>query len=115
MPRFAAADWLDPRVTRNFVSIYKQKDSRNWWYKFTWDGALIRESTNQTNKRVAEQIEAARRTQLAKGEVGIKDRRAAPTLSEFIKQSFLPFVETTMLGEPNTVKFYKVCAENLLA
>lgn len=25
--------------------VYKQKGSENWWYKFTWNGKQIREST----------------------------------------------------------------------
>ena len=42
--------------------VYKQKTSNNWWYKFVWNGDLIRESTKQASKRVAEQIESAHRT-----------------------------------------------------
>jgi len=53
------------------MAVYKQKNSKQWWYKFSWNGQLIRAITKQTNKRTAEQIEAARKTQLAKGEVGI--------------------------------------------
>jgi hypothetical protein len=37
------------------------------------------ESTNQTNKRVAEQTESAHRMVLAKSEVGIRDRQAGRT------------------------------------
>ena len=36
------------------MAVYKR--GRAWWYKFTWNGEPIRESTGQTNKRVAEQI-----------------------------------------------------------
>ena len=48
--------------------VYKQPKSKYWWYKFTWNGDPIRKSTRQTNKRVAEQMEAAHKTALAKGE-----------------------------------------------
>jgi hypothetical protein len=65
------------------MAVYKPRKSKYWWYKFVWNGEPIRESTKQTNKRVAEQIEAARKTQLAKGEVGIKHRKLAPTLTGF--------------------------------
>jgi len=41
------------------MSACKQKGSKNCWYKFTWRGRLIRGSTKQPNKRVAEQMEAA--------------------------------------------------------
>jgi len=50
------------------MGAYKQSKSKYWWYKFVWSGELIRESTKQTNKRVAEQMLAAHRTALAKGE-----------------------------------------------
>jgi len=39
--------------------VYKQAKSKNWWYKFNWNGEQIRESTKQTNKRVAGHMEAA--------------------------------------------------------
>jgi hypothetical protein len=97
------------------MGVYKQVNSRYWWYKFTWNGELIRESTKQTNRRVAEQIEAARKTQLAKAEVGIKDRKPAPTLSAFMRDSFLPFLQATKAEEPNTVNFYTACTRNLLS
>jgi hypothetical protein len=47
------------------MAVYKR--GKIWWYKFVWNGAQIRHSTKQTNKRVAEQMEAAHRTSLAKG------------------------------------------------
>ncbi len=95
--------------------VYKQKTSNNWWYKFVWNAELIRESTKQTNKRVAEQMESAHRTRLAKGEVGIRDRKPVPTLADFADKDFLPFVETTSAGKPNTVRFYKNSVKNLKA
>src|SRR5262245_39562323 len=49
------------------MAVYKQPKSKYWWFKFVWNGKPIRESTKQTNRRIAEQMEAARRTQLAKG------------------------------------------------
>lgn len=73
--------------------VFKQATSKCWWYKFTWRGEVIRQSTKQTNRRVAEQMEAARKTQLAKGEVGIRDLRPAPTLAEFAERDFRPFID----------------------
>ena len=32
------------------MAVYKQPKSKYWWYKFTWNGEPIRESTKQTNK-----------------------------------------------------------------
>jgi len=72
-----------------------------------WRGELIRESAKQSNKRVAEQIEAGRKTQMAKGEAGIKDQVKCPTLNEFATGSLLPFVAQHNKAKPKTVEFYK--------
>jgi len=75
-----------------------------------WQGKLIRESTKQGNDKVARQMEAAHRTSLAKGEVGIREKRAAPSLSEFIDKRFEPWARGTF--ETSSLKtwrdFYKV-------
>jgi integrase len=97
------------------MAVYKQPKSKYWWYKFTWNGEQIRESTKQTNKRVAEQMEAAHRTALAKGEVGIRDKRPVPTLAEFADRDFLPFVQSTSKEKPNTLRFYENSVDNLKA
>ena len=85
-----------------------------WWYEFVFKGERIRESTKISNRRVAEQIEAARRTQLAKGEVGIQDRKPAPTLKEFAPR-FERAVEIQCAEKPLTVEFYKAKLKTLLA
>jgi integrase len=78
-----------------------------YWYKFMWKGELVRESTKQGNDKIARQIEAAHRTSLAKGEVGIREKKPAPTLAEFCRKRFAPWAEST-----SSVKtwrdFYKV-------
>jgi integrase len=88
------------------MAVYKQPKSKNWWYKFTWNGEAIRESTKQTNKRVAEQMEAAHRTSLAKGEVGIRERKVVPTLKVFAPR-FQAAIETECADKPATISFYK--------
>lgn len=95
--------------------VYKQAKSKNWWYKFNWNGEQIRESTKQTNKRVAEQMEAAHRTALAKGEVGIRDRKPVPTMKDFAENDFLPFVRSTFAAKPKTLAYYENGAKRLLA
>ena len=87
--------------------VYKQPKSKNWWFKFTWNGRVIRQSTKQTNRRVAEQIEAAQRTALAKGEVGIRKRKPSPTLKDFAEIDFLPFVVSHFAEKSTTVAYYK--------
>ena len=74
------------------MSIYKR--GKVCWYKFMWNGELIRESTKQGSDKVARQMEAAHRTALAKGEVGIREKKRAPTLKEFLKQDFQKYAET---------------------
>jgi integrase len=95
--------------------VFKQKESANWWYKFTWNGKLIRESTKQTNKRLAETMEATHKSALAKGEVGIRAKEPVPTLKTFGEDSFLPFVRSTRAAKPNTVRFYTNSVTNLSA
>ena len=70
------------------MAVYKRGGV--WWYGFVFNGERIQESTKQGNKRVAEQMEAARKTERAKGLVGIQDKPLSPTLREFEKR----FVET---------------------
>jgi len=95
--------------------VYKQKNSNRWWYKFVWNGKLIRESTKQTNKRIAEQMEAAHKAALAKGEVGIRDKVQVPTLADFAAKDFLPFIDARFIEKRNTLSFYRNGVKNLLA
>jgi integrase len=75
------------------MSIYKR--GQIYWYRFQWNGKLIRESTKQGNDKVARQIEAAHRTSLAKGEVGIREKKTAPTLRDFCDRRFEPWAKKT--------------------
>src|SRR6516225_1708776 len=84
--------------------IYKR--GKTYWYKFMWQGRLVRETTKQGNDKVARQMESAHRTALAKGEVGIRERKAAPTLKEFLKQEFVPYVEMRHAAKENTLRYY---------
>ena len=94
--------------------IYKRGKKGTYWYKFVWQGKLIRESTKQGNDKVARQMEAAHRTSLAKGEVGIRERKPAPTLKEFLKEEFLPYAETAHVSKPRTLRYYKQGVDMLL-
>jgi len=66
-----------------------------YWYKFVWKGKLIRESSKQGNDKVARQMEAAHRVSLAKGEVGIREKKPVPTLRQFIGERFEPWCRAT--------------------
>jgi hypothetical protein len=66
-----------------------------YWYKFMWNGEQVRESTKQGNDKVARHMEAAHRTALAKGEVGIREKKTVLTLADFCSKRFAPWAEST--------------------
>src|SRR5579864_7412522 len=88
--------------------IYKR--GKFYWYKFMWDGKLVRESTKQGNDKVARQMESAHRTSLAKGEVGIRDKKPVLSLVEFIDERFEPWAKATFeKSSPKTwLDWYRV-------
>jgi hypothetical protein len=67
---------------------------------------MIRASCKTGNQRAAEQIEAARETQLAKGEVGIKDRKPTLTLATIIQREFWPFIDANFEAKPKTLSYH---------
>jgi integrase len=88
------------------MSLYKRGDT--YWYKFMWSGRLIRESTRQGNDKVARQMEAAHKTSLAKGEVGIRDKKTVPTLADFCKNRLEPWAKSTFQQTvPNSWEWYR--------
>jgi len=87
------------------VGIYKRGEV--YWYKFMWQGRSVRESTKQGNDKVARQMEAAHRTSLAKGEVGIRDKKVVPMLIEFCEKRFEPWIESTT-ARKTWLDFYRV-------
>lgn len=97
------------------MGVYQRGKSRVWWYRFSWRGELIRESTRLTNKREAEKLEAAHKARLARGEVGIVERKAAPSLQVFMKDRFLPYVDSTFASKPKTLEYYRNGVKNLMA
>lgn len=131
------------------MSIFKRGNV--YWYKFMWNGELIRESTKQGNDRKARNMEAAHRARLAtqldarkealsrlncsqveicvecekwfdRNEAHIeaghlfcsgaclsgwtKRRVRIPSLSEFLENSFTPYVEAHLSAKPKTVDYY---------
>ena len=93
------------------MSIFKRGNV--YWYHFLQDGQHIQRSTKQGNPRVARQIEAAFRTALAKGEVGITERKKAPGFKEAMR-SFLLWSEQQHKGHPATSRRYRVSSAALL-
>jgi integrase len=93
------------------MSIFKRGNV--YWYHFLFNGEHIQASTKQGNPRTARQIEAAHRTALAKGEVGIEERRAAPMFAD-LAQRFIAHVEARHENKPQTVQFYAAKLNRLL-
>ena len=102
-----------------FKPKYRDKESGEliesgvWWYEFVFAGDRVRKSTKQKNKRTAETMEAAHKTSLARGTVGIETKAKAPTLREYA-ETFSTAMETQCGDSPATVKFYKSKLEYLL-
>lgn len=92
----------------------KRGSCGTYWYKFQWQGKLIRKSTHQGNDKVARQIEAAHRTSLAKGEVGIREKKQVTMLAEFLRKDFLPYTEGKFKSKSSTRDYYAFGAKRLL-
>jgi integrase len=86
------------------MSIFKRGNV--YWFNFWWDGRHVQRSTRQGNPKVARQVEAAFRTQLAKGEVGLEDREPVPTLQAFADAEFEPWVTGTFAAKEKTLAYY---------
>lgn len=84
------------------MSLYKR--GKIYWYQFVFNKTRVQESTKQSNKSVARQMEAAHRTALAKGEVGIREKKPVPTLAEFCRYRVEPWAKS---------QFEKTCPANL--
>ena len=71
----------------------------NWWYQFQREGLFVRVNTKQGDRKVAVELESAHRTRLAKGEAGLHDPRAVPTLKQFEKR-FIDAIKTRRADKP---------------
>jgi integrase len=85
-----------------------------WWFQFFYRNKRFQESTRQGNKKVALDIQAARRTALAKGEVGIKPRKAVPRFDVAIKE-FLAWSQENHMAHPQTHRRHIISSLPLLA
>ena len=85
--------------------IYKR--GKFYWYKFMWQGELFRESTKQRNDKVARDMESAHRTSLAKGEVGIREKKPVATLTDFIDKRFEPWAKAQFSSRLKTWLWYR--------
>src|ERR1039457_7008556 len=93
------------------MSLYKRGGV--YWYEFRFKGERIQESSHTSNKDAARQIESAHRVRLAKGEAGIVERPAAPSLADFAPR-FEKAIVTLCADKPATVSFYREKLRRLL-
>jgi integrase len=93
------------------MSIFKRGNV--YWYHFLFNGEHVQKSTKQGNPRTARQIEAAFRTALAKGEVGITERKKIPAFKAAMAD-FLAWSEKEHVAKPATHRRYKVSSAALL-
>lgn len=90
------------------MSVFKRENSKFWWMKFYFDGQLMQRSTKCKNKRDAETVESAFRTQLALGKVGIKPKPKAPTFKLAV-EDFLKWSEVNHAQKPNSHRRIEFC------
>lgn len=93
--------------------MYFEKRGKIWWYEFRFDGKRYRLSSKVSNKNEAREIAAAYRTALAKGEVGIVERKAIPNFKKAMKD-FLDWSEKEHAAKPATYRRYKTSSVALL-
>jgi len=92
------------------MSIFKR--GKTYWFEFVYRGQRYRKPTRVRNKEAAKDIESGFRIALAKGEVGITERKPTPTLKQFEKQ-FTAWVEENKKNA-RTQEFYKAAYSRLL-
>lgn len=90
------------------MTLYKR--GRVWWYEIGYEGARIRESTRTRNRRVAEDIESARRAELARSGAGVT--RKAPVLFENAAKAYMG--EKSLSVKPRTLAIESANLQHLL-
>jgi hypothetical protein len=58
--------------------MYLEKRGKIWWYEFRFEGKRYRLNSGVGNKNDAREIASAYRPALARGEVGITERKKFP-------------------------------------
>lgn len=94
------------------MRLYKRGNI--WWYELDFNTKQIRKSTKTRNRVVAGQVASAAHLALIKGEVGIFEKKKAPTFREAMK-AFLGWSAIEHHEHPATTKRYKTSSKALLA
>lgn len=93
--------------------MYLEKRGNIWWYECRFDGKRYRRSSGVSNKNDAREIASAFRTALAKGEVGIFERKSIPSFKTAMTD-FLSWSEKEHAAKPATHRRYKISSVALL-
>jgi integrase len=94
------------------MALYKRPGSKYYWMKFTFDSQLVQRSTKCKNRRDAETVESAFRTQLALGKVGVRPKPKPPTFKQAV-EDFLKWSEVNHVQKPNSYKRMKFSCQPL--
>ena len=94
------------------MSIFKR--GRVYWFHFIFNGRHYQRTTKQRNPRTARQIEAAFKTALAKGEVGITERQPMQSFREAMK-AFLTWSEHEHANHLATYRRYLTSSKPLVS
>jgi integrase len=81
------------------MSVFQRFDGV-WHFRYCHKGQVIRRSTKQGNKRVAEEMERADRSARAKGELGLGEKPVCPPLSQFLLQRVQPWAAKLKTPKP---------------
>jgi integrase len=84
------------------MSVYKRDGF--WHFRFMHRGRVVRKSTKQRDKRVAVAMEAAARTALSQGDVGLGEKPVVPTLERFLVDRILPWAAER---KPTTATWFR--------
>jgi integrase len=95
--------------------IYKLNGRKYYRVKFQFKSETIHKCTRATDAKTARSIEATLRSELAKGNWGILERKPAPTLKEFLTKDFLPFTRTRFASKAKTLDYYEYGTDRLIA
>jgi integrase len=95
------------------MHLYKRKDSKFWWFKFSFHGKVYQQSTGTKNRRDAEGIASKARLNVLEGKADIKRKKATPLFKDAMAQ-FLAWSAQHHAVHPNTTKRYETASKPLL-
>jgi integrase len=90
------------------MSLYRR--GAVWWFKFRFDGQVIRDTANTGSKTLAREAERVRRRELERAVNGIAKRERPPLLSAAVDR----WLDSRAGLAPHTIKNYTLYAKRLV-